>query len=251
METLRNISVGDLYYTQFNKMYYFFQIIHITNDLPPPYDEECYNYGYFIVLFEKAYSELPKSIGELDLINIYKIKYKPKNTILFISLWDKLPAINIKPETDEYKRYSKYDIKYFGNTTVSKKFVPEILNEFTLPVHYTSNNDGIVISPNYVYDISYIFYVFENDNKNKKDEMEKVNVKLKNIIQKYGIIVDKNIVKKELKKCIVGINKLNEKYNFIMTIEAEELYEKLIEISIEKGISEEETEKIIEDNREW
>jgi hypothetical protein len=250
METLRNIKTGDLFYTQFNKMYYFFQIIHITKDLPAPYDEDCFKYGYFIVLFEKAYNELPKSIEELDLINIYKIKYKPKNTILYISYWNNVPEIKMDPEIDDYKKYSRYDVKYFRNTNVSKEFNPKILQDFTLPAHYTVNNDGIKISQSLT-DISYIFHIFENDSGNKEEEMKKVAIKMENIIQKYKTINDKDIAGKELKKCIVGINKLNKKYNFIMTIEAEELYEKLIKISKDKGILEEEVEKIIEDNRDW
>jgi hypothetical protein len=54
-----------------------------------------------------------------------------------------------------------------------------------------------------------------------------------------------------LKKCVLGINKLNEQYNFIMTIEAEDIYKKLIKISKKQGLTEEETEKIIEENRDW
>jgi hypothetical protein len=251
METLKNIKAGDLFYTKFNKMYYFFQIIHITKDLPPPYDEDCFKYGYFIVFFEKAYNELPKSIEELDLINIYKIKYKPENTILYISYWNNVSEIKMDPEVDDYKKYSKYNVKYFGNTNVSKEFSPKILQDFTLPAHHTVNNDGILISQNSVYDISYIFYILENDNINKEKEMKKVAIKMENTIQKYKTNNDKNIDRKELKKCITGINKLNKKYNFITTIDAEELYMKLIKISKDKGILEEEAEKIIEDNRDW
>ena len=154
-------------------------------------------------------------------------------------------------DIDDYKKYSKYSIKYFGNTKISNKFIPEILKEFTLPAHFTVNDDGIVISQNSVYDISYLFSILESDNKGKEDEMKKVLIKMENTIQKYKVSNDKSIQKNELKKCIIGINKLNEKYNFIMTLEAEELCNRLIEISKYKGILEEEAEKIIENNREW
>jgi hypothetical protein len=244
MNTLTAVKEGDLYYTQFLKKYYFFQIIRITKDVKPPYKD--HKYGYFIVGFEKPYDELPQSIEELDLVNIYKIKYKPKNTILYISLQNEAPEIKMKTDIDNYKNYSKYNIEYFGNTTVSEKFNPEIVNEDGF---YTENNDGIIISPTPVYDVSYVFYIFENDSKNMEDEMKKVAIKKENIIKKYAASADK--IKNELKKCVAGINKLNEKYNFIMTIEAEELYEELVKISKEKGLLEEVAEKIIEDNRDW
>jgi hypothetical protein len=249
MKILKDIKVGDIFYTQFSKEYYFLQIIHITKDLPPPYDVD-YKYGYFIIVFEKSFKELPKSIEELDLINIYKIKYKPKNTILFISHWDVLPEIKINPMTEDYKKHSKYEIKYFGNANVSKSFNPEILSEFILPANNTINRDGIEISHTPA-GISWIFYIFEENVKNKEKEIEEVKIKMENIIQKYEEINDKNMVKRALKKCIIGINNLNRKSNFIMTIEAEEIYSKLISISKKYGIKETETEKIIEENRDW
>jgi hypothetical protein len=249
VKILKEIKEGDIFYTQFSKKYYFLQIIHITKDLPPPYDVD-YKYGYFITVFEKSFKELPKSIEELDLINIYKVKYKPKNTILFISHWDVLPEIKINPMTEDYKKHSKYEINYFGNTKVSKIFNPQILNKFILPINNTIDKDGIQISHTPT-DISWIFYIFEEDIKNKKQKMEKAKIKLENIIQKYKEINDKNIIKWALKKCIIGINNLNRKNNFIMTIEAEEIYTKLINISKKHGIKETETEKIIEENRDW
>jgi hypothetical protein len=120
-----------------------------------------------------------------------------------------------------------------------------------LPAHCTVNGDGIQVSPMCVYDISYIFYILENDNKGREKEMEKVKVKFETIIQKYAVNNDKDNIKSELKKCVIGINKLDNEYHFIMTAEAEELYEKLIKISEEKGLIENDAEKIIEEHRDW
>jgi hypothetical protein len=261
METLKEPRKGDVFYTQFNKRYYFMQIIHITKDLPPPYDVD-YKYGYFIIMFQKAYKKLPKSIDELDLINIYKIKYKPKNTILFISHWAELPEIKMDTETENYKKHSKYEIKYFGNTAVSKEFNPKIYEEYILPAHTTKNNEDILISHKPV-DISWLFYILEQDNEYKNKKIEKVNskyfkgwletieseilIKMETIIKKYEN-ANENIPK-ELKKCINAINKLDERYHFIMTMEAEDIYNVLIKISKKHKFND--FEKIMEENREW
>lgn len=56
---------------------------------------------------------------------------------------------------------------------------------------------------------------------------------------------------KELKKCIVALNKLEDKHAFIGTLEAESLYEKLVELSLSRGLVENETVEIIDAHREW
>jgi hypothetical protein len=261
METLKDIREGDIFYIPFNKKYYFMQIIHITKDLPPPYDVD-YKYGYFILLFEKSFNELPKTIAGLDLMNIYKIKYKPKNTILFISHWDIAPEIKLDPDMDNYKKYSKYEVKYFGNAKVSKKFNPEIDKNFILPGEYKANDEGIRISHTPA-PIDWIFYMLESDEKNRNKKARKIKakyfrkwletiepeiiIKIENIIQKYENSCEN--INRELKKCISAINKLNEKNNFIMTIEAEDIYDVLEKISKKHRLKN--FEKIIEDNREW
>ncbi|MDR1315534.1 MAG: hypothetical protein LBK13_01565 [Spirochaetales bacterium] len=261
METLKDIKEGDIFYIPFNKKYYFMQIIHITKDLPPPYDVD-YKYGYFIILFEKSFNELPETIEDLDLMNIYKIKYKPKDTILFISHWDIAPEIKLNSDMDNYKKYSKYGVKYFGNAKISKEFNPKIDTGFILPAKYKANDDGIRISHTPV-DISWIFYRLEEDEKNRNKRFKGIKVKyfkkwleiiepeiiikIENIIQKYEN-ANENI-SRELRKCINAINKLNEKNNFIMTIEAEDIYDLLEELSKKHGIKD--FEKTIEDNREW
>ena len=263
METLRNIKEGDIFYTQFNKKYYFMQVIHITDDLPPPYDVD-YRYGYFIVVFEKPYKELPEIIEELDLINIYKVKDKPKKTLLFISCWGKLPEIGLREWEEGYKKYSKYEIKYFGNSKVSEKLNPAISIQTKLPANYTENDDGIVISPTPA-GIGYMFYIFEQDEKYKNKKIEKINpkyfkewldtvdleiiIKIEKIVQKYEN-ANENI-SKELKKCVNAINKLDENNNFIGTIEMEDIYNILEKISKKHGINDSDFEKVVEENREW
>jgi hypothetical protein len=108
-----------------------------------------------------------------------------------------------------------------------------------------------------------VFYILEEDEKHKNMKLKKIKpkyfkewietiepeiiIKMENIIQKYE---DANeSISKELKKCMNRINKLNEKNNFIMTIEAEDIYDLLEKISKKHGIKD--FEKIIEENREW
>ena len=55
----------------------------------------------------------------------------------------------------------------------------------------------------------------------------------------------------QLRICIQKINVLDEKHNFITTIERENLYEKLIELSNKYGISEEIAIELIEKYRDW
>jgi hypothetical protein len=261
METLKDIKEGDIFYTQFNKKYYFMQIIHITKDLPPPYDVD-YKYGYFIVMFEKFYNVLPKSINEIDLINIYKTKYKPKNTILYISNWDTLPEIKLDKTHDDYKKYSKYEIKYFGNSKVSNEFNPKIIENYILPSKHETDSDGLIVSHQPA-NIDWVFYILEEDEKHKNMKLKKIKpkyfkewietiepeiiIKMENIIQKYENAYED--IPKELKKCINSINKLDEKYHFVMTKEAEDIYDILTKISKRHDINN--FEKIIEENREW
>ena len=106
------------------------QIVHITKDLPPPYDVD-YKYGYFITVFEKSYKELPQTIDEINLIEIYRLKNKPKNTILFISHWDIKPEIKISKETDFYRKYSKSLVSKTNFLEVFYMNLPKIISSFS------------------------------------------------------------------------------------------------------------------------
>ena len=241
MKTLKEIKVGDLFYTQFNDLYYFLQIVHTNNDTSPS-NGSSPKYGYFIVVFEKAYNELPKSIEDLDLINVYKIN----------------------PEIFKYEDILEFNIRYFGNTKVLKQFCPSNrLEDFALPTNLTETDEGIKVlnDPDL---LEHIFFhlKYENKKRSKKInlkyfpewveyvDMNKIT-KIEKIIAAFENNCNKESAKKSLKKCIVGINKLDAKDHFLHTTEREDLYEKLMNISMEMGISEKDAEKIIEDNRDW
>ena len=265
MESLKNIKVGDIFYTQVGKWYYFFQIIHITDDLPPPYDVS-HKFGYFIIVFEKRYEELPKTIDEMDLVNIYNAKYTRKGTVLYISHWDKVPEIKVRPNRIDSDRYSEYEIKHFGNYKVSDELNPKIIRDYTMPANCKFDENGIQVShtPD---SINLIFYVLEQDEILKNKKITKINPKYfkewtetiePETIKKMEKIFDKYLdecakigVEKALKKCVKSINKLDDTREFIGTIEMEDIISKIFEITKTHQVDEHIIEKVIEENRTW
>ncbi|MDQ1165346.1 hypothetical protein [Flavobacterium sp. SORGH_AS_0622] len=266
MNSIKNPKVGDLFYTQINRKFFFMQIIHITTNLPSPYNNGQYNYGYFMAVFEKSFSKLPQTIEELDLNRVYQIKSKPKKAILYVSHWNEIPEIKVKDGRIDSAKHKKYKFVYFGNTYVTNKFEPVILREFTLPSRNISDEKGFTIShsPD---DINWIYSRLIQDE-------EKQNEKTKEILPKYfnewleyveadAIIKTEKILtsfeldsqtkdtRKALKKCIVALNKLNEKLQFITTIEAESLVDQIIKLSISFGLNDLESNEIIDKNRDW
>jgi len=266
MNTVKDIKKGDIFYSEIGKRFYFIQIIHITTGLPAPYDNGQYDYGYFFVVFEKSFTTLPKTIEELDLNTIYRIKYKPTKSILYISHWSETPEIKVKMGRQNSEIYAKYKLAYFGNTEISNAFEPEIVQDFTMPAKCKINENGIIISHspdgiNWFY--SRILQDQEKQFEKKKniqakyfkDWLEYVDaeaiIKSEKIITTFELEVETKDPKRALKKCVSSLNKLNDKLNFIMTIEAENLFEKLIEISVKFGLTENEAIDIIENNRDW
>lgn len=268
MNTVKNIKKGDIYYSEIGKRFYFIQIIHITTGLPAPYDSGEYNYGYFFVVLEKSFNTLPKTIEELDLNTIYRIKYKPTKTVLYISHWSKTPEIKVEvsPFYTNSEIYAKYKLVYFGNTEISNAFEPEIVQDFTMPAKFETNEKGIKIShsPD---DIDWFYSRIRQDQEKQfekkkniqpkyfKDWLEYVDadaiIKSEKIIATFELEAETKDPKKALKKCVSSLNKLNDKLNFIMTIEAENLFDKLIELSIKYRLPENEADEIIENNRDW
>ena len=266
MNTLKDIKKGDIFYSEIGKRFYFIQIIHIATGLPAPYDNGEYNNGYFFVVFEESFTTLPKSIEELDLNTIYRIKYKPTKSILYISHWSETPEIKVKMGRTNCEIHSKHKLIYFGNTKISNAFEPKIVQDFTMPAKFETNEKGIQISHspdgiNWFY--SRILQDQEKQLEKKKniqpkyfkDWLEYVDteaiIKSEKIIATFELEAETKNLKKALKKCVSAFNKLNDKLNFIMTIEAENLFNKLIELSVKYGLSENEANEIIENNRDW
>ncbi|MET3028020.1 hypothetical protein ABXT06_15175 [Flavobacterium sp. UW10123] len=266
MYTLKNPKIGDLFYTQIGKKFFFMQIIHITTNLPEPYDESQFKYGYFIVVFEKSFFKLPKSIEELDLNKIYNVKYKPKDTILYVSHWNEFPEIKIKNGRIDAEKYKKYELLYFGNTNVTSKFEPEIIRDFTMPAQckYDDNGTQISHSPD---DLNWIYSILIQDEEKQHEKKKKIAtkhfhewiefveadaiIKTEKILCTFELECKTKNICTSLKKSIVAINRLNEKLNFITTIEAENLFDKLLSLSKELGLDDFKANEIIENNRDW
>lgn len=266
MNSIKSPNIGDLFYTQVNGKFFFMQIIHITTNLPAPYNNGQYNYGYFIVVFEKSFPALPQTIEELDLNKVYKIKTTPKKAILYVSHWTESQEIKVKNGRIDSAKHKKYKLLYFGNADVTNKFEPKILRDFTLPSRNISNENGFIISHspddiNWIY--SRLIHDEEKQNKKKKDVLPKyfnewleyveadAIIKTDKILTSFEIDSQTKDTRKALKKCTLALNKLNEKLQFITTIEAESLIEQMIKLSISFGLNDLESNEIIEKNRDW
>jgi len=266
MKKIKDLKRGDIYYFQINQNYYFMQMIHITAGLPEPYDAPVFNFGLFITVFEKKYKTLPKSVHELDLNSVYRIKTKPKKSLLYICDWLEHLQMKLEPDSDAYKLYSKIQIEYFGNYPVATQFFPELALQFTLPIEYKQNTDGVCISA-VPAKLSYIFdriYDDENDQIKKRKTITPtyfpqwldhvdidIVIKMEKILTIFEVDSLKKDVNKALKRCIQAINKLEQKTPFISTIEAENICGKLTDLSEDYGMSQQDVYALIEKNRDW
>lgn len=262
MNITRNIKKGDIYYIEISKRYFFMQVIH-EKIYATPYDEG-YKHGYFTVVFEKSFKMLPKSTAELDLQTIYKVKDRPKETILYVSIWDNEPEIKVSKWSENFKRYSKFKLHLFGNAPVAEKFNYDIVMDFYLPAQCTYDENAIQISHS-PHGIAWIYYMLESDLNFKNKKTQKIETKfLKSWLEDVepdAIVktekaltifeADEKDPKKALKKCIVTLNKWNDKLNFIHTIEREDLYEILIKIALKKDLTEQIAQDLIDQNRDW
>jgi hypothetical protein len=237
------------------------QIIHIEQT-----NENRKIIGYFLVVFDKTFRSLPSSMIELDLQRIYQPKYLWKKTTLFTGIWNEEPNIIFRKDMMYYNLKDKYHLTFFGDTTVCEQFKPEIRFEFFPQNECKSNDDGIQITYQHL-ELQVLLWGLEQEEIGKtkkkmsirpeyfKEWIEYVDpekiIKTEKIIAKFENSTDHKMFLKELKKCIIAINKLDEKETFISTIEAENIIEKLSEIALSKGLDRTSIEQQIEENRTW
>jgi hypothetical protein len=258
-------TIGDIFYVIVNKKYFFLQVIHIISDLPPPYNTPQFKHGIFVVVFAQTFTELPKSIAEINLQNIYQPKYIWKNTLFYFSLWGSEPHFKFDPSLMHYDYKDKYALTFFANAKVSNALNPSIDGQFGMPAISTDNENGIQISHSPL-SLQGIIWGIEEDEKGKAKKKNSITpryfsewleyvepdciIKTEKILAAFEADTSAEPAK-ALKKAVLALNKLEEKLGFIYTIEAENLMEKLVELSVKKGVSVQSAEDIINDNRDW
>jgi hypothetical protein len=271
----KNPQKGDIFYVQVNKKYFFMQVIHLAENLPAPYNSPNFKHGIFVLFFQKTFNQLPTTIADLDLQTIYQPKFIWKKTLFYFSLWGTEPHIKFDASLMRYDYKDKYALTFFGNAAVSNVLNPSIIEQFGMPAIGVDNENGIQISHS-PQSIQGIIWAIEEDEKGKTKTKNSItpryftewleNVEPDCIIKTEKILHDFELqevelkelelkvtaqAEKALKKAVLALNKLEEKMGFIYTIEAENLHEKLIELSIKKGIAEQIAQTIIDENRDW
>ena len=258
----KNAKEGDIYYFVIDKRYYFLKIAKIVKDKAL--------FKYFIVVFEKSYSKLPASSDDVDFKSIYKIKYKPKNHLLHIMYTTDTSEIKIDRNDIAYENKDKYDFHYWANENDKGEYNPKIIFDSSDTFHFgeveIEDENGIRLLADSA-KVGYLFGRIEEDLKHKNKKMLKISpkyfphwaddvevdiiIKMEKLFDKYLEECNKIGVEKALKKCVKSINKFNEKEYFIYTIESENIFDKIFEITKPFSIDESVIEKIIEENREW
>jgi hypothetical protein len=261
----KNPQKGDIFYVVVNKKYFFMQVIHLADNLPAPYDAPNFKHGIFVLVFQKTFNQLPKSIADLDLQNIYQPKFIWKKTLFYFSLWGADPHIKFDPSLMRYDYKEKYTLTFFANSVVSNALTPSIDTCFGMPAIGVENENDVQISHSPM-SIQGIIWAIEEDEKGKTKKRNSISpryfsewleyvepdciIKAEKILQDFEL-QNKTQTEKSLKKAVLALNKLEEKFNFINTIEAEHLHEKLMEIAIKKELSDQRARTIIEANRDW
>ncbi|NQX41336.1 hypothetical protein SAMN05421820_107122 [Pedobacter steynii] len=260
-----DIKKGDLFYVELNERFFFMQVIHITTDLPAPYNQ-AHKFGYFVVVFEKTYKTLPVEIEALELSKVYVTRYLWKKTALYVSMWNSEPNIGFTDELMHYDYKDRYKLQFFANTKVSEPFNPPLIYDFVLPAVSTENEDEITVSHQPLSLQMLLWALLEEEKKRNakrknitplyfnswKEEVEPDHIlKAEKVITALQLNANPKGLDKALKKAVVALNKLDEKLGFIGTMEAEDLYECLLAIAVNAGLEEERALEIIESTRDW
>jgi hypothetical protein len=266
----KNPKIGDIFYVIVNKKYFFMQVINLTENLPDPYNARTLKYAIFVVVFQKTFNQLPESIADLDLQNIYQPKFIWKKTLFYFSLWGSEPHIKFDPALMNYDYKDKYSLTFFANAKVSNALNPSIDGQFGMPAISTDNENGIQISHSPM-GLQVIIWAIEQDEKGKTKKKNSITpryfcewleyvepdciIKTEKILAAFEDAIDDETKSAEpakaLKKAVLALNKLEEKLGFIYTIEAENLHEKLIELATKKGLSQQQAAEMIDENRDW
>jgi hypothetical protein len=265
-----NVKEGDVFNVLINEKYFFMQVIHHEKEVIDPSGiSKKIGSNFYVVVFQKIFKTLPKSINELDLKNIYQPKYIWKNTLFYAKIWSEDQNIKFDNQLMYYDYKDKYKLTFFANTKISTEFNPKISPQFSLQTpttHSTVKYDDLDTSPQPLA-IQVLIWAIEQEEKGKTKKIKSITplyfqewldyvepdciVKIEKIISTFINADASKIPQKELVKAVSAINKLDAKYNCIYTIEAEQIHEKLTEIAATKNIKVSEATQIIDLNREW
>ena len=263
---IEKIEEGDVYYFKLNNKYFFLQILKIVTGLPEPYDVD-FKFGYYLAIFQKTFKSVPK-IEDLDLSTVYIHKHYCKNTTCYFSIWNKEPYIQFDKNLMSYELKDKYKFFKFDNRKVKDftDFKPPLIPQFSMPAQCMFHNG--IQNTHQPMSIQTILAALEEEEKSRNSKAKKVKpyyfeewldyinadalIKTEKAILKYEEKEGTQKTKENaLIRCIEAINKIDEKFFHIGTIEREALVEKLIEISIAKELNQELAETLIEENRDW
>ena len=257
---IKDFKIGDVYYVEMNKTFYFFQIAKILL----PTVESDNKYAIFMVALKQTFKRIPNSLEELNLSEVYIFKYIWKNYSFFCQFLEDDVHLKFDKRLMYYDLKDKYKLQFFGNATVPEKYEPELIFPPTRNFYGKSTDDCIWITPCGASSVNVFFWVLnqEDTKKNKKQkpydalyfEYWKEFVENNHIKKIEGFLYkwqqsDKN-TEAEMKKCLKSINDYEAKNGVIYTTEAEDLYQKMIDIAKEKEISEDKAINILE-NRMW
>lgn len=141
-----------------------------------------------------------------------------------------------------------------------------MIYDFVLPAVSTENEDEITVSHQPLSLQMLLWALLEEEKKRNakrknvtplyfnswKDEVEPDHIlKAEKVSSTFQLNTDPKNLDKDLKKAVVALNKLDEKLGFIGTIEAEDLYECLLDIAVKAGLEEEKALEITESTRDW
>lgn len=266
-----NISKGDLYYFEMNQKYFFLQVLDIIQKAAKTVYQEPtdigYKYGFVVVVFDKCYKQVPSSVEELDLNNLYVFKHIWKKTTLYTILWGKEPHIKFNPDLYHYNYKDKYKLTFYGNHSVIAAFNPKIAFPLGDPSAQAYDSQGTGMAPHSGLFIQTMLWGLEQEEAKRlakrkaiqpvyfREWLEYVEPVLISKVEKALLGFANGQVptspKKALTKCILTLNKLEDSHSFIYTIEAESLIEKLVALSQARGLTEKEAVDIIEAHRNW
>jgi hypothetical protein len=258
-------AAGDIFYFHLMGRYYFLQVIDVRQVVGRGGLQERL---YLMVVFEKSFATLPVEVSELNLRDIYRVKSKPRNCLLYIVTSDPDGGVSIsRTSSGGYEDYKDIKVHRFGSATPAARFEPDIVIPHSFfPVNAIEDDAGIDVTPNWA-EFTYVFDRIENDRRLRTEKLgaftpvyfgtwrDEVDtgalLKMEKIFAALDLEADAKAFLKKLKGVVSEINKLERKTPFIYTIEAEDIMTVFDAMMARRQIPADEGMTVIERHREW